>query len=263
MKSKIELGIVAFLIVGLLAYIIFRNDNNINYNLPKMEKISRDSVSKITYNDFEITKSNGEWFLPSGYKAQKVSIDRLLAETENLRVIDMISESKNYSRFGLEEADTLKIYKNDQVLLDIKVGNTSKTGNYTYVLILGQSQVYSIRGNIKNTFNKTENDLRDKTVFTVTKDQITEIVITRGDKVINLTPEQIEEISPTIANITASNFNNLNSGEVLLTMEVKGETNKTFTIYNKVGEEYPGGSTDVDFPFTVPSWIVSKLEAIE
>jgi len=263
MKNKIEIGVVSFLIVALLAYIIFRNDSNINYSLPKMEKISKDFVSKITYNDFEITKSNGEWFLPSGYKAQEVSMDRLLAETENLKVIDMISESKNYSRFGLEEPDTLKIYKNDQVLLELKVGNTSSTGNYTYVLIPGQTPVYSIRGNIKNTFNKTENDLRDKTVFTITKEKVTEIVITKGDKIINLTPEQIEEISPTIASIAASNFNNLSKDGVLITMEVKGATNKTFTIYNKVGEEYPGESSDVDFSFTVPSWIVSKLEALE
>lgn len=263
MKNKIEISVLAGLIVLLCLYIVFRDNKSINYEIPKLEKFSKEGITKIQYNSFEIVKQNSKWFLPSGYEAQNSKIDRILNEAESIKIIDMISDNKDYVRFGLDDSNTLKIFKNDQVLLEILAGNTSSTGNYTYIKLPNRDEVYSIRGSVESNFNKSEEDLRDKRVLTLVPEEVTEINIIKGEETITKTGEDMMNILNSITTLSANNFKDLDRSNELLTVEVKGNVIKTLTVFQKDGEEYPALSSDVDFPFTLPTWIVDKLLEVE
>lgn len=263
MKNKIEISILSGLIVLLSLYIVFRDNKSINYEIPKLEKFVKEDITKITYEDFTITKKGDLWFLPSGYEAQTSKIDRMINEAASLKLIDMISDNKDYQRFGLDKSKTLKVFKNDQLLLELLTGNSSNTGNYTYIKLPNRDEVYSVRGSIESNFNKTEEDLRDKLVLSLNAEEVTEVKITKGSEVIAKSGEDLKPILDSIQSLNANNFNDLKRENELLTVEVVGKTTKTLTVFKKVGEEYPALSSDVDFPFTLPSWIVDKINEIE
>lgn len=263
MKSKIEIYILSALIVILSLYIVLRDNKSINYEIPTLERFSESEITKIEYNSLTITNSDGKWFLPSGYEAQESKVDRIRKDAANLKLIDMISDSKDYSRFNLDSPDTLKIFKNDQILLELMVGDSSSTGNYTYVKVPGRDEVYSVRGDIKGTYNKEEGELRNKRVLTINSEKVTEIKITKNSETLTVSGDQVTEVLNRIKNLEALNFNNLDRENELINIEIVGDEIKTLTIFENVGEEYPALSSDVSFPFTLPGWLVDSLLTIQ
>lgn len=263
MKNKIELYILSGLIILLSLYIVLRDNKNLNYDIPSLERFNKSEITKIEYNDFSITQSDGKWFLPSGFEAQESKIDRLISDAESLKLIDMISDSKDYTRFGLDTPNKLKILKNDQLLLELLVGTSSSTGNYTYVKLTGRDEVYSVRGDLNSTYNKGEEELRNKRVLSIEADKVTEVKITKDSETNSITGEDLTETLNRVKDLDALNFNDLDRSKELLTLEIIGDEIKTLTIFQKVGEEYPALSSQVSFPFTLPAWIVDSLLTTE
>lgn len=256
MKNKIEIYILSGLIVLLSLYIILRQDKNINYEIPKLTKFSIQDITKINYDGFELSKSDA-WYLPSGYRASENEIDKILEDIVNIKIIDMISQAGDYKRFGLDDSKELIVSKNDKTLLKLLIGSASSTGNYTYIKLPESKEIYSLRGDISRTLSKSEDDLRDKTVLTL--GNISEIVVTRTDQVITKTGDETTEISTSFNNLKASNFKELSRDNILISVAFIGSTSKSLIIYEAVDGEYPATSSDVDFSFTLPEWVVNKL----
>lgn len=263
MKNKLELYIVSGLIILLSLYIIFRDNKNLNYDIPRLEKFNKEDITKIQFKDMALKKVDGLWFLPSGYEALESKVERLLSDATAIELIDMISDSKDYSRFQLDSPDVLAIFKNDERLLELLVGGSSSTGNYTYVKLPGRDEIYSVRGSIDNTFNKSELDLRNKTVFTVNSEKVKEIKITKDSETLSKTGEALVPVTDLIKSVEATSFDDLDRSNEILNIEVIGDTIKTLTIFEKVDNEYPALSSEVSYPFTLPSWSVDRLLEIE
>lgn len=259
MKNRLEIIILSSLIAILALYIVFRDNKNINYEIPKLEKIAKEDITKLSYNDFEITKKE-VWYLPSGFEIDSSKIDRLLSDASSVKLIDMISDNKDYTRFGLDDPDTLKFFKNDQLLLELALGNKSSTGNYTYVKLTNRDEVYSVRGDLKSIFNKTEGDLRNRRVLTLDQDSVSEIILTKSGETETKTGDDAKSYSGNILELNCDTFSDLDRSEELIKIEVKQDSiTKTLTIFNMVDDKYPALSSDVDFPFTLPTWVVDKL----
>ena len=222
-----------------------------------MSVIDRDEITKITFDDFELINSNKIWYLSSGYKASENSIKRITAELASLKVIDKISDTANYNRFGLDNPKILQVFKNDEMKINILIGSTSSTGNYTYIKFPEEKGIYSIRGNIKGLFGETEDDLRSKSILKVSK--IEEVVIDNTESKIIKSGDDLKDLQ-FLTRLEANSFKDLPRDEVLLTLTVKsGSDNKSLIIYKDVNGEYPSTSSDVDFPFTLPAYLVNKI----
>ncbi|MBN2617794.1 MAG: DUF4340 domain-containing protein [Spirochaetales bacterium] len=261
MKNKKDIYILAGIIILLFSYIIFRQDNNINYVLPKTETIKAEDITKIEFNGFDLNKTDEKWILPSGYKASPTAMDRIIAGITNFQLIDMISQSKDYQRFGLDTPKELKVKNGDKDLLSIKIGNTSNTGNYTYVLVPGDDNVYSVRGDLSELFNKSEDSLRDKTVIAV--NNINKIELIKDQNEVELSADQISTLAPVLKDLQALTFEDVERNEQLLALNITGDSHSSLIIYNKVGNSYPATSSEVDFPFTLPEYIVTKFLNIQ
>lgn len=263
MRNKIEIYILSGLIVLLSLYIVLRDNKNINYNIPKLEKFTKDDITKITFKDLTITKRDNSWFLESGYEVDSYKMDRMLNDAQSIKIIDMISDNSDYRRFGLDDPSTLKIYKNEMLLLELNAGNTSSTGNYTYIKLPEYDEVYSIRGSVKDVFDKHEGELRSKRVLTLNEDKVSQIEIKKGDDTIVKTWDEAKDILNSLKSLDAYSFKELDTSNVLATVDILGDENKTLVIFEKVDDIYPATSSDVSFQFTLQSWIVDPILGLE
>lgn len=257
MKNKTETYILVFIIAILSLYIFLREDKNINYKIPNINTVKKDEITKISFDNTVINKTDNTWFLKSGNKVSETKIDGILREISGIKVIDLISEAKELKRFGLDQPKIFEVFKNDEVKLKLLMGSTSSTGNYTYIKFPEDNNVYSIRGDLGALFGDGEEYLRTKVILTIP--DVKEITITKGDKTTQLKDDKIKDIMGYLNNLKALSFKELKREEILLTVAITGSQNKSLIIYNKIDGEYPGTSSDVSFPFTVPEWLVTKL----
>lgn len=255
--SKKELYILSAIIVVLLSYIIFRPNESLNYKLPKLVKVEESSISRISYMDMTLQRDENNWLLPSGYDVSATVINRIISTITDIKVIDMISSSKNFDRYGLAELHPLTIKGKESDLLKIYIGNKSSTGSYTYVKLENRDEVYSIRGDLTTLIPQTEEELRDKTVFSYNR--ATEMIINISGEEIILTGEELDNNQLYISNLQASTFNELPRENPIITISVKAEKDHTLIIYEKVGNEYPATSSDVPYPFTLPEYVVQRI----
>lgn len=261
MKNKLEIYILLGIIAVLSLYIILREDQNINYKIPKISLVKEDEITKIIFDKMELTTTDNIWYLPSGYKVAKNSINRIISELSGLRVIDKISDTEDYDRFSLGDPKVLQVFKNDKLVTNILIGSTSSTGNYTYIKFPDDKSVYSIRGDIKELFGEGETELRSKTILTAT--DIQEVIINNKDGEVVKTGEDLKDLQ-FLTSIEADSFKVLPRDETLLTLTIKvGESYKSVIIYNKVENEYPATSSEVNFPFTLSENLVNKISDIK
>lgn len=257
MKNKVEIIVLFIVILILTLYIVLREDKNINYTIPSMEKVISNELTKIDYQGFQISKSDGKWYLPSGYEASENSMNKIITSLVDLEIIDIISQSKDYERFGLDKENFLTLYNKEEEILKLNIGATSSTGNYTYIKFPSKDNVYSVRGDINNYLTMNEDELRSKVVLNIT--DITEITITKDGETKTLTESEFKEMEVYLHNLQADSFNDLKRENLLLSVNIKGNNSKTLDIYEPQNGIYPATSTDVDFPFTLPEYVVNKL----
>lgn len=261
MKNRLEIYILLGVITVLSIYIILREDQNLNYTTPKFSILDRNEITKITFDNIEITNTNKVWYLSSGYQVSESSIKRITAELASLKVIDKISDTEDYKRFGLDNVIILQVFKNDKMEINIQIGSTSSTGNYTYVKFPDEKGIFSIRGDIKALFGNGEDDLRSKRILTASN--IEEVSINKSDAKISKSGEDLKDLQ-FLSSLEADSFKELPRDETLLTLSINGEGyNKSLIIYKEVEGKYPATSSDVDFPFTLPEYIVNKIIGIK
>lgn len=259
--SKKELYILSAIVVVLLSYIIFRPNESLNYKLPKLVKVEETSINSISYLDMTLLRDGGNWLLPSGYNVSSTVMERILNTITDIKVIDMISSSKDFERYGLSELHPLTIKGRESDILKLYIGDKSSTGSYTYVKLENRDEVYSVRGDLTTLIPQTEEELRDKTVFSYNR--ATEMIINIGDNEYILTGEELENNQLYISNLQASTFSELPRETPIITVSVKAEKDHTLIVYEKVDSEYPATSSDVPYPFTLPEYVVQRILELE
>ena len=115
----------------------------------------------------------------------------MLDNIEKLTLTALVSESKNYNRYDLsgEAKINVKAWQGDSLKRDIDVGKTASSFRHTFVKTAGDDRVFHARGNFRNTFDTTVDDLRDKTILTYTPSDIQQIQITQEKAVFYADPD--------------------------------------------------------------------------
>lgn len=183
-KTTIILAIVLFIIAG---YYYFFEIKLANKDAEKKEKekilfsMSKDNINSIIYENnnrrikAELVQKNNSWFLksPVDYKADTYNVDTMLNTILNAQYEEKIENVKNLDDFGLKvpsivyTLDTKKDGKKSFI-----VGEKSPTDSSLYVS-LGNNIVYLIGGSNFYPLDKTVFDLRDKSIFSFEKENIT------------------------------------------------------------------------------------------
>ncbi len=195
---KKEYLILVVLIFALSAYLVFKKDNQQNYTLPEPVKIEKGEIDRLIITrkktPIELTKEADTWEvsdkkLDKKYAADMTAVNKLLDVTRNLNVSGLISESRDISRYELDDAHFIEVkaFKGENLLLSFKIGKAAPSGNHTFIMLTGDTRIYQADQNFKNDFNTSVETLRDKQVLTFKENAIKQITLKKDGISKNLT----------------------------------------------------------------------------
>jgi hypothetical protein len=187
MKVKKEYLILLFIIAALSVYLALRNKNQTHFELPHPAQADSQKINRIviTKGDrtIELDKKDDQWSIaPKGYAADNIKVRNMVKAAVDLTPTDLISESGNYDRYDLTKDKKINVraFADKQVVRNFDIGREAPTYQHTFALLENDPKVYQVRGRLDDTFNQTIDQLRDRTVVSFDKDDISTLTIEKG-----------------------------------------------------------------------------------
>ena len=194
MSIKKEYLILVAIILVLSLYIILHKRDRSHYRLPEPPKVMQKEISRIeiTKQDTAIVlkKTNNTWeIVPQGYSADANQVSSMLDVIEKLILTALVSESKNYERYELDEENKLVVraWAGDTLRREFEIGKAAATFRHTFVRLSDDYRVYHARGNFRNKFDLGVDNLRDKTVLAFNAGEIQQMRFSKGEQSIVFT----------------------------------------------------------------------------
>ncbi|RZB37572.1 MAG: hypothetical protein SRB2_01116 [Desulfobacteraceae bacterium Eth-SRB2] len=200
MKIKKEYFILAGVMVALILYLVLHRSDRTHYKLPDMTKVSGKQISKLEVGKADKTlvlnKKDNTWHIGSKeYPADSAKVKKMLDVIEELNLTALVSESKNYVRYDLthDKKIAVKAWQGKTLSREFDIGKAATTYQHTFVRLATDPNVYHAIGNFRREFDQTVDELRDKTVLSVTEKDIREITLTKDKKTMILSQKQVSE----------------------------------------------------------------------
>jgi hypothetical protein len=198
MKIKKEYIMLAVIILALSVYLILRNPDRTHYQLPRIPEVAGKDISKIEIaksdTSISLNKKGNTWHIaPKGYPADPAKVENMLDVMEQLALTALVSESKNYGRYDLDDQKKIavKAWAADKLKREFEVGKAATSFRHTFVKLADDHRVYHAGGNFRSKFDRTAEDLQDKTVLSFDKTEIQEMHMAKGKQEIVLTQTQV------------------------------------------------------------------------
>jgi hypothetical protein len=198
MKLKKEYLILVAVIIGLILYLALRDTDRARYELPKLSEIPEKLVSRLEIGkagqSIVLKKEGDKWYIePKAYPADSSKVQKMMKTIDKLTLTALISESKNYIRYDLNEDKKIavKAWMGNTLGRDFDIGKPAATCQHTFIKLAGDPNVYHARGDFRREFDQTVNQLRDMTVLTFDPADIQEIVLLRGKDSVIVSQKEI------------------------------------------------------------------------
>ncbi len=143
----------------------------------------------------ELTKNGFGWQVGSeNYIANKSDVEKMIKEIQEVKILDKIARlgnAENDEKYNLSEsrATFVRAFKDGKEIQSLMLGKTSPTGSQTYGSVSGKKDIFLFSGNLISTFDKTEESLRSKTVYSIEENMITGANVEMGAQNWTLTKE--------------------------------------------------------------------------
>jgi hypothetical protein len=188
MKVRKEYIIIVAIILVLSLYLLLRKTDRTLYQLPKVPPLSKPEISRIEISKGDISivlnRNDKNWGIaPQGYPADNGKVKKMLDIIGQLTLTALVSESKNYTRYDLDDENkiTVRAWAGNTLSREFDIGKTAPSYRHTFVKLQGDHRVYHARENFRQTFDHTLENLRDKTVLSFEKTEIQEIHISKEE----------------------------------------------------------------------------------
>lgn len=188
MKLKKEYIVLAVVIVALAAYLSVRKQDRNLYELPQVAAVKAKEITRVELtragDTITFVREGSDWTIsPEDYPADPGKIKDMLDVVEDLTLTELISESKNYQRYDLDEKDgvDLKCWAQDDLRFELLIGKAAESFNHTFVKLPGNHAVYHAQGNFRNKFDMEKDGFREKTVLSFDKETIGVLHIETGE----------------------------------------------------------------------------------
>jgi len=197
MKIKKEYIILALVIIALSAYLVVQKSDRTQYQLPDVAPVAGNEISKLQITSDKavvgLNKKDDKWYIaPQEYSADSGKVKNMLNALENLTLTALVSESKNYSLYDLGEDKKInvKAWQEQTLKRDFDLGKTASSFRHTFVKPAGDERVFHARGNFRNNFDLTADDLRDKLVLTLNPADIQQFEVIKDQQPLTLNKTQ-------------------------------------------------------------------------
>lgn len=198
MKIKKEAVILAVIIIGLSFYLVLHQRDKAHYSLPSIPEMREADVSKIEISKPDATivldKKDDQWTLsPEGYPADKGKVESMLDIISGLTLTALVSESKSYDRYDLNEGKkiTVKAWAGESLERAFEIGKAAPSSSHTFVKIAGDHRVYHARSNFRGRFDETLDNLRDRSVLEFKSAEIQQVQISDRDWSLSLMRQNV------------------------------------------------------------------------
>ena len=177
-KKIISLGIIVLLGIAILIPRITFNDS-----VPLFEpwKESADEIIvKSRDYDIRIYKEGDSWLINThAYAADSEFIEAMLNKVKELKLLDLISEKGYTENYNLtdEKRVHVRVSSKGKVLRDLYLGKDGSTYNHVYVMVDDYPDIYLTSGLMAADFTREIDDLRDKKIIDVKRENIESISI--------------------------------------------------------------------------------------
>ncbi len=197
MKLKKEYIILLLAIVLLSAYLFMRSDDQTHFQLPELAPVNSDIIDRLVVakgeQTVELQKKGDQWVVgPKAYRGDGIKIKNMVRSAADLTLTALVSESGNLERYGLGDDLKVKVqaYKGSELVREFNIGRRAPTSRHTFVALPGKPEVYHARGNIDDTYDRTVDELRDETVLTYEKGEISSLTLSRGAQKVSFTRQE-------------------------------------------------------------------------
>ena len=197
MKVKKEYIILALVIIALSAYLVTRTSDRTQYQLPDVPQVAGKEISKLQITRDKtiivVSKKDDKWYIaPEEFPADGRKVKDMLNAIENLTLTVLVSESKNYNLYDLDEDKKINVraWQEGNLKRDVDLGKTASSFRHTFVKPAGDERVFHARGNIRSNFDLTIDDLRDKLVLTLNPADIQQFQVIKDQQSLILNKTQ-------------------------------------------------------------------------
>ncbi len=134
--------------------------------------------------DLTIVNENGKWFINNEkYEAVESSIDSMIDYAKDIKALDRVASLSNeasVTKYEFDQANAIKVTmsKGGKELRTFTLGKDASTGIQCYAAINGSKDIYLIDGDYRNIFDKTVDQVRSKTVYSVESVDISSVSLT-------------------------------------------------------------------------------------
>jgi hypothetical protein len=193
MKAKKEYLILILIIIGLSVYLFMRTADRTFYELPQITPLEQNQITQIEISKegqtIVLNKKDNKWYLePQGYIADAKKVKDMLNTLGGITLTTLVSESKDYGRYELNEAKRIvvKAWQQKALKRNFDIGKPASSFRHTFVRLDGDSRVFHARDNFRSKFDLTVDNLRDKNVLSFNPTEISEIQITTDQSLLKL-----------------------------------------------------------------------------
>ena len=179
---KKEFILLIAVIAALSVYLVFQKTDKVAYELPLIPVIEKNDITGIEIKkqaeSVRLNKTGSKWQAgDKAYIADNNKIEAMLKAIAAFDLSAMVSESKNYDRYDLSDEKKIHVdvWADKELLLSFDLGKTAGTRRHTFVKMADDDRVYHARGNFRNNFDVTEEEIRDKQVLALDKNEIQKI----------------------------------------------------------------------------------------
>jgi len=204
MKLKKEYIILLLIIVALSVYLVTRSQNQTQYELPKPAQVDSQKINRLVITKgnrhIDLNKKDDQWYIgPKDYLADSIKVRNMVKAAADLTFTDLISESGNYERYDLTDDQKINVqaFVGSEMVRKFDIGKTAPTNQHTFARLADDPKVYDARGLLNTTFNHTADDMRDLTVVSFEKSDISALEVQKGAQTLTLAKKEIPpEVKP-------------------------------------------------------------------
>ena len=189
-KYAILSSIIVILSVILVLTILLKNRG---YSLPTLKainsNISEIKINRGTNETLSIKLNEGKWILNEEYIADSDIIESMTNALNLIKPVEIISRGEDdKEKYKLLEEELLTVIAIDNSLKElrnIKFGMKATLGNNVYAQIDKDKNIYllgNLSSNPKDIFDKSEDDIINKTISSIRNDKINKITVSYNNK---------------------------------------------------------------------------------
>ena len=244
-KYAILSSIIIILAVILVLTMFLKNRG---YSLPTLKAIDSGiteiKISRGTNETLSIKLEEGKWTVNDKYKADSDVVADMTNALNSIQPVEIISrgdaeeDREKYRLFDDESLNVIAIDGSSKEVRNIRFGMKSNLGNNVYSQIDKDKNIYllgNLSSNPKDIFDKSEDDIINKTISSARNDSINKIIISYNNR--DYTLEKSEGATNWIKNNDSTiNINDL-YGQVYTIANLKADglikedSNKNSVLY--------------------------------